>query len=132
MLLEWGNINYLPVIVGGVVYMIYGGVYYSVVLSNKDKNKDIIDYQSEGPVKYIYSAMIAFISSFFMAILVQSIGADHLLGGAGIGFIIGLIITMVYLKNSFFGLMSKKSFLIAIGDHLIIFTILGAIHSLLM
>lgn len=46
--------------------------------------------------------------------------------------LIGLIISMVYLKNSLFGLMSKKSFLIAIGDHLIIFTLLGAIHGLFM
>jgi ABC-type uncharacterized transport system permease subunit len=132
MLIEWGNINYLPVIVGGIVYMIYGGIYYSVVLSKKDRNKDILDYQSKGPFKYIYSVIIAFINSFFMALLVQSIRADHLISGAGVGLIIGLIITMVYLKNSFFGLMSKKSFLVPIGDHLIIFTILGAIHGILM
>jgi Protein of unknown function (DUF1761) len=131
-MLEWGNLNYLPVVVGGIVYMVYGGIYYSVVLSNKNKYKDILNYQSKGPFKYIYSVIIAFISSFLMALIVQSIGADHLLEGVGVGFIIGLIITLVYLKNSFFGLMSKKSFFIAIGDHLIIFTILGTINGILM
>ncbi|QUG40051.1 DUF1761 domain-containing protein [Psychrobacillus sp. INOP01] len=131
-MIEWGNINYLPVLVGGIIYMVYGGIYYSLVLSNKNKHEDITTHESKGPFKYIYSVIMAFISSFLMALLVQNIGVNDLLGGAGIGFIVGLIITMVYLKNSFFGLISKKSFMIAIVDHLIIFTILGAIHGILI
>jgi len=134
MLIDWDSINYLPVIVGGVAYMMYGGIYYSVVLSNKKKsnNKDILENQSKGPFKYIYSVIIAFINSFLMAVLIQSTGSENLLAGVGIGFIIGLLVSIVYLKNALFGLMSKRSFLIAIGDHLIIFTLLGAIHGLFM
>lgn len=74
----------------------------------------------------------AFINSFFLALLIQSIGSEQLLVNTGIGFIFGLVISMVYLKNTLFGLMSKKSFWIAVGDHLIIFTILGMIHGLFM
>lgn len=134
MLMDWGSFNYLPVIVGGIVYMLYGGIYYSVILSNKNKseNKDILENQSQGPGKYIYSVIIAFINSFLMAVFIQSTGSENLLVGVGIGFFIGLIISMVYLKNSLFGLMSEKSVLIAIGDHLIIFTLLGTIHGLFM
>ena len=57
--------------------MLYGGIYYSVVLSNKkgSNNREIIENQSKGPFKYIYSVIIAFISSFLMSILVQSIGS---------------------------------------------------------
>lgn len=132
MLIDFGNIQYLPIIVGGIVYMLYGGIYYSVVLSNKNKNKDMLENQNKGPVKYIYSILLAFISSFLLGVLIQSVESDQLLAGVGIGFIIGLLISLVYLKNSLFGLMSKKSFLIAIGDHLIIFTLLGTIHGLFM
>jgi hypothetical protein len=134
MFIDIGNIHYLPVLAGGLAYMLYGGIYYSVLLSNKkgSQNQDIIKNQSNGPFKYIYSVILAFISSFLMAILVQSFGTDNWLVGIGIGFIIGLLISIVYLKNTLFGLMSRKSFLIAIGDHLIIFTVLGAIHGLLV
>jgi hypothetical protein len=130
-LIDWGSINYLPVIVGGIIYMLYGGIYYSVVLSGKKKSSHGIE-PSKGPFKYIYSVIIAFISSFLMAILVQSIGSVGMAEGMAIGFIIGLIISMVYLKNTLFGLMTKKSFLTAVGDHLVIFTLLGAVHGLLI
>lgn len=127
---DFGSLQYLPIKVGGIVYMVYGGIYYSVVLSNKNKNQDILDHQSAGPFKYLYSIILAFISSFLVGVLFQSVGADTLLEGVGIGFIIGLIISLVYLKNTLFGLMSRKSFLVAIGDHFIIFPLLGAIHGL--
>jgi hypothetical protein len=130
-LIDWGSINYLPVIVGGIIYMLYGGIYYSVVLSGKKGSSHGI-VPSKGPFKYIYSVIIAFFSSFLMAILVQSIGSVGMAEGMAIGFIIGLIISMVYLKNTLFGLMTKKSFLTAVGDHLVIFTLLGAVHGLLI
>ena len=132
MLSSLGSIHFLPVIVGGIVYMLYGGIYYSVVLSNKNKDQDILSKESKGLGKYFYSVIVAFISSAFMGLLIQLVGADNVLAGVGIGFIIGLLISLVYLKNSLFGLMSKKSFLIAIGDHLIIFPLLGAIHIFFM
>ncbi|SES04006.1 DUF1761 domain-containing protein [Psychrobacillus sp. OK032] len=122
MSIDWSNLNYMAIIAGGLLYMVYGGIYYSVLLSGK---KEI---QSNRPFKYIYSVIIAFINSFLVAILIQVTAADSLLQGAAIGFIIGIIITMVYVKNALFGLISKKSLLIAIGDHLIIFTLLGVLH----
>lgn len=132
MLSSLGSIHFLPVIVGGIVYMLYGGIYYSVVLSNKNKDQDILSKESKGLGKYFYSVIVAFISSAFMGLLIQLVGADNVLAGVGIGFIIGLLISLVYLKNSLFGLMPKKSFLIALGDHLIIFPLLGSIHGFFM
>jgi hypothetical protein len=130
-LIDWGSINYLPVIVGGIIYMLYGGIYYSVLLSAKKKSSHGIE-PSKGPLKYIYSVIVAFFSSFLLAVLVQSIEVEGFAAGAAVGFIIGLIISMVYLKNTLFGLMTKKSFLTAVGDHLVIFTLLGAVHGLLL
>ena len=134
MLIDWESFNYLPVIIGGIAYMMYGGIYYSVVLSNKKKNnqKDILANQSNGSFKYIYSVIIAFVISFLLAILIQSTGSENVLVGLGIGFIVGLMITLVYVKNSLFGLMSKKALSVAIGDHLVIFTLLGLIQGFFM
>lgn len=123
MTIDFGSLNYLAVIIGGFLYMIYGGIYYSTLLSNKKEQ------QTKGPFKYIYSVIIAFISSFLVAVLVHAVGAESLLQGALIGFIIGIIIKMVYVKNALFGLISKKSTLIAICDHVVIFTLLGALHG---
>ncbi|WP_391120029.1 DUF1761 domain-containing protein [Psychrobacillus sp. L3] len=123
MTIDWGNLNYVAIIIGGFLYMIYGTIYYSILLSNKKGQ------QTKGPIKYIYSVIIAFISSFLVAILINATGAETLLQGALIGFIIGIIIKMVYVKNALFGLISMKSTLIAICDHFIIFTLLGALHG---
>ncbi|KQL36919.1 DUF1761 domain-containing protein [Psychrobacillus sp. FJAT-21963] len=123
MSIDWSNLNYVAIIIGGLLYMIYGTIYYSILLGNKKEQ------QTEGPLKYIYSVIIAFISSILMAILINGTGAETLLQGAIIGFIIGVIIKMVYVKNALFGLISKKSTLIAICDHLVIFTLLGALHG---
>lgn len=123
MSIDWSNLNYVAIIIGGLLYMIYGTIYYSILLGKKKEQ------QTEGPLKYIYSVIIAFISSILMAILINATGAETLLQGALIGFIIGVIIKMVYVKNALFGLISKKSTLIAICDHLVIFTLLGALHG---
>jgi hypothetical protein len=119
------EINSLSIIMGGILYMIYGGIYYSVLLGKKKTNG------SEGPFKYIYSVLAAFISSFLVAVLVQAAGADSPASGLMIGFIIGLLISMVYFKNTLFGMLSKRYSLIAIGDHLVIFTLLGLLHGII-
>jgi hypothetical protein len=123
MSIEPAQFNLLAMILGGLLYMVYGGIYYSVLVGNKK------DGQSGGPVKYIYSVILAFVISFIIAILLQKIGAESLLEGLGLGFVIGLVISLVYIKNALFGLISKKSLYIAIGDHLVIFTLLGALHG---
>ena len=123
MTIDWSNLNYVAIIIGGFLYMIYGTIYYSILLSKKKGQ------QTKGPIKYIYSVIIAFISSFFVAILINAAGADTLLQGALIGVILGVTIKMVYVKNMLFGLISKKSTFIAICDHVVIFTLLGALHG---
>jgi hypothetical protein len=119
------ELNVLSIIIGGLMYMIYGGIYYSVLLGKKKVN------ESEGAFKYIYSVVAAFVSSLLMAILVQVSGGDGPLSGLVIGLIIGLLISLVYYKNALFGLMTKKSCLIAIGDHFVIFALLGLLHGIL-
>ncbi|MFE7064835.1 DUF1761 domain-containing protein [Sutcliffiella sp. NPDC057660] len=128
MELDLKEISFLAILAGGILYMVYGGIYYSIMLGKK---KDAQFKQSEGPLKYIVSVIIAFISSFIMAVFIEAAGAHSLMEGLVIGAMIGVIISLVYFKNSLFGLMTRKAFLIAIGDHLVIFTLLGGLHGIL-
>ncbi|MFJ8260801.1 DUF1761 domain-containing protein [Rummeliibacillus sp. NPDC094406] len=122
MSIDLSALNYFAILVGGILYMIYGAIYYSILVGKEN--------QSKGALKYVISVIVAFISSIFIAILVQATNSSNWLEGAMVGAIIGILISIVYLKNSLFGLVNKKNFLIAIGDHLIIFTLLGAVHGL--
>ncbi|RIW27665.1 DUF1761 family protein [Bacillus salacetis] len=116
----------MGILIGGIVYVVYGAVYYSFTVGKK---KSEGDGQSTGPAKYILSVILAFISSFFVGVFVHSLDAAGLIGGGAIGLAIGMLVTLLYLKNSLFGLISKKSFSIAAGDHLVIFTLLGILHG---
>jgi hypothetical protein len=122
MSIDLSALNYLAILVGGIMYMIYGAIYYSILVGKEN--------QSQGALKYVISVIVAFISSTFIAILVHATNAHGLLEGAFVGGIIGILISLVYLKNTLFGLVNKRNFLIAIGDHLIIFILLGILHGL--
>jgi hypothetical protein len=128
MLIGLNELNIIAIIIGGLLYMVYGGIYYSVRLGG-DKHPEKKQNEVEGPMKYVFSVVVAFISSFIMAVFVQATGSDRIVAGMLIGFMVGLIIALVYLKNILFGLMTKQSFMIAVGDHLVIFTLLGALHG---
>ncbi|MCA0149294.1 DUF1761 domain-containing protein [Rossellomorea vietnamensis] len=108
---------------GAVFYMIYGGIYYSLLLGKKDQERT-------GPVKYVVAVLVAFISSALVGVLVHATNSGGFASGALIGGLVGFLISIVYLKNALFGLMTKRMFLIAVGDHLIVFTLLGALHGL--
>lgn len=122
MSIDLSTLNYLAILAGGILYIIYGGIYYSILVGKEKK--------SAGALKYVFSVIVAFISSTFIAILVQATSSNGLLEGTAVGVIVGILISIVYLKNTLFGLVNKRNFLIAIGDHLIIFTLLGALHGL--
>ena len=131
MLIDWNELNFIAIIIGALLYMVYGGIYYSVSLGG-DKHPEKKQNEVEGPMKYIFSVVVALISSLIMAVIVQATGFDGIGEGMLIGFMVGLVITLVYMKNRLFGLMTKQSFMIAIGDHLVIFTLLGALHGWMM
>jgi hypothetical protein len=133
MSIDWSSIHLLPVIAGGLVYIIYGGIYYSASLSKKNtSNHEILHKQSGGPFKYIYSVVTAFIISFAMAAALQATGSDSFLDGAALGLSIGFVISIVYVKNALFGLVTKKSLGVAVGDHLVAFTLVGMVQGLFM
>ncbi|RKN62781.1 DUF1761 domain-containing protein [Paenibacillus ginsengarvi] len=122
MSVDFNQLNYVAILAGGILYMIYGAIYYSLLVGK--------EAQSKGASKYVVSVVVALASSFFIAILVQATGSKGLLQGAVVGGIVGILISIVYLKNTLFGLVKTRNFWIAIGDHLVIFTLLGMLHGL--
>lgn len=133
MLSSWHHFHLLAILAGGLLYIIYGTIYYSILLSDKKKSTpEGLFEQKKGPVKYIFSIIIAFISSFLVSLLIQALGSASAYEGALTGFMIGFIITIVYFKNCLFGIISKKAFVIAIGDHLVVFTLLGLLQGLIL
>ncbi|MFY4777047.1 DUF1761 domain-containing protein [Metabacillus sp. RGM 3146] len=133
MLTNWHHLNLLAILAGGFLYIIYGTIYYSIFLSDRKKSRpEGLFEQMKGPSKYIFSIVIAFISSFLVSFLIQASDSHTGLEGALTGFIIGFLISMVYFKNCLFGLMSKKAFWIAIGDHLVVFTLLGFLQGFIL
>ncbi|WP_226681773.1 DUF1761 domain-containing protein [Sutcliffiella horikoshii] len=127
-MMNWSEMDVVAILIGAFLYAVYGGIYYTIMLGKK---KDTQFKQTEGPLKYVMSIMIAFVSSFIVASFVQVAGAEGILSGLIVGSLIGIIITLVYLKNTLFGLVTKKAFYIAVGDHLIIFTMLGMVHGVI-
>ncbi|MCR8849760.1 DUF1761 domain-containing protein [Rossellomorea sp. SC111] len=119
------DLNLSAFLAGAVLYMIYGGIYYSLLLGKKDQDE-------AGPMKYVVAVLVAFISSALVGVLVQGTQSDSLGSGALVGGLVGFLISIVYFKNTLFGLMTKRMFLIAVGDHLIVFTLVGALHGLFL
>jgi len=130
-MVEFGELHIGAVLIGALVYMVYGGIYYSSFLSKKNsKNKEISDRQTAGSIKYIVAVIVGLCSSIFMASLIQLIGVQGISSGFVIGLFVGMIISLVYVKNALFGLLSRKALMIALGDHLIVFALLGALHGM--
>ncbi|BCB02716.1 DUF1761 domain-containing protein [Bacillus sp. KH172YL63] len=119
------DVNVSAWIAGAVLYMVYGGIYYSILLGKKDQAQG-------GAVKYVVAVLVAFISSFSVGLLIQMTGGENAAEGALVGGIIGLLIGLVYLKNALFGMITRRMFIVAIGDHLVIFTLLGTLHGLFL
>jgi hypothetical protein len=70
MELDLKEISFLAILAGGLLYMIYGGIYYSIMLGKK---KDAQFKQSEGPLKYIVSVITYYIP-LVPAVLTPSCG----------------------------------------------------------
>lgn len=132
MTIDVMELNFLAVLVGGILYMVFGALYYSPVLFGNVwvKANKLSDQHMKNGLIYVGAAFVAFVSSFLIAVLVQATGADDLVSGMVLGGVIGLLVTLVYWKNTLFGLMNKKVFAIAVGDHLISFMMLSILHAL--
>jgi hypothetical protein len=131
MTIDWSDIHYGAVLVGALAYMAIGGLYYSPFLLGGSWTRltNVKEGHMSNPRIYVCSTAVALISSFLMAILTQAAGTADLLSGIALGLIVGLLISLVYMKNAAFGLMSRKVYAIAVVEHLVSFIVLGIVHG---
>ncbi|MGM7703224.1 DUF1761 domain-containing protein [Pseudalkalibacillus sp. Hm43] len=125
------DLNILAILVGGLLYMAFGAFYYSPVLfGNRWGQLNNIGEEGMKPINFVWSGVVAFLSSFFMAVVVELTGAQDLGSGLLVGAVVGVLLGLGLFKNMVFGMTSKKVFAIAVGDHFIILCLLGILHAL--
>lgn len=132
MTVDFSGLNVLAVLVGGLLYMAFGALWFSPVLFGNTwvRLNQLSDEHMKNPLLYAGSAVVAFASSFVIALIIAATGADDLLSGVMIGLLIGLLAALMYFKNTLFGMMPKQAFFIAVGDHVIACTMLSVLHAL--
>jgi len=124
------DLNVFAIIIGGLMYMLFGAFYYSPVLfGNKWAELNDVDLKEAGSKPFLAAFLVAFFNSLFIAILVQLTGTETVSEAILLGIVIGAILSFSYFKNMMFGLMKKSVFFIAIGDHVIILTLLSILHT---
>lgn len=128
------SVNYIAVIVSGVVYFMLGGLWYSPVLFAKPwlkaigKTPEEIKAQCNPVPGYILSFIGSLLTAFMLAVAINYVGAASLIDGAKIGFYIwlGFVIT-TQVPHSFFENRPKGLLLIYAGYTLVAFVIMGGI-----
>ncbi|MDR0139075.1 DUF1761 domain-containing protein [Metabacillus idriensis] len=129
MIIHFMDLNFLAVMAGGLLYMAFGALYYSPFLFGNIWTR-MNPSEVKDSAKYAGSAVVAFLSSFLIAIIIHSIGADDVISGLMTGLIIGILLALAYLKNALFGLTNLKVYGIAVLDHVIAFSLLGILHAI--
>lgn len=128
MIFDLAKLNYVAVLVGALLYMAFGALYFSPVLFGNTWTK-LNNLTRLQPTSYVGSTVAAFLSSFLIAVIVRATGAGTIAAGLEVGISVGLLVAFAYLKNSLFGMASPKVAAIAVGDHLIAFTLLAVLHA---
>ncbi|MFA9559159.1 DUF1761 domain-containing protein [Evansella sp. AB-rgal1] len=116
------------VILGVIIYMASGMIYYSI-LGNRWVEE--LNIKPEQP-NYGLLTLVTVLTTFVFFIILQLSQAETLLDGALLGAGVGFIVSLAYAKDFIFGLgsSSKKQvvvYFIAVGYHIIALTIIGIV-----
>lgn len=129
---EFSAVNWLAVVVGAVVNMVIGFLWYGPLFGTTwmqwiGKSADEIESDSS---MYIFSAASALVTAFVLALTVAAFGATTLTGGALLGAIvwlgIGASATLVY---SIFEGPPLNVWTLHVGYQLVVFVIMGALFA---
>lgn len=126
------SINYLAVLVGAIVSMVIGAVWYSMPVFGKlwmqEIGKKMDDLKGGAKTGYIVAFVSALVMSYILAHFVDYTGATTVTTGAITGFWIwfGFVATVGAAKTVFTG-KSFKLFAIDYGYHLVELVVMGMI-----
>ncbi len=123
----------LAIIVGVILYMAIGMLYYSPLLFG-NRWVEVLNIKPEHP-NYGLLSFVTVVTSILLYVVLQLAQAQTIVDGALIGASIGIIVALAYAKDFIFGLAthSKNSrivYFIAVGYHLIALTVIGAVMML--
>src|SRR5712692_4168406 len=138
------HVNYLSVLVSGVVIFVLGGLWYSPLLFAKPwtrlmgkTEEEMKAYmaspkaKSEMPLMYALAFVSALVTAWVMAIVVKHFGEPSALRGAEVGALcwLGFAATTSY-ATSMFSMQPKALWLINTGYNLVSFVLAGIILAL--
>lgn len=128
----FGQLNYVAVLVAGIVYFALGALWYSPLLFAKPwmaavglTNEDV---QGGSPLIYLYPLIFYVIAAAVVALLIQALGITTIAAGIFLGALGWLGFMLPAIGSSYiFESRSFKLFLITSGYHLLGFLLLGSI-----
>lgn len=118
----------LAIILGVVIYMGSGMIYYSVL---GNRWVDLLNIKPEQP-NYGLLTLVTLLTVTILYGVLRLSQAETLVDGALIGGSVGVIVALAYAKDFIFGLGtnskdSRSVYFIAIGYHIIALTIIGTV-----
>jgi hypothetical protein len=131
------HLNYLAVLVGGVIIFILGGLWYSPMLFAKQwtalqgKTEAEMKAASSGsnmPLKFVMAFISGLLVSFTLAVVMRHFTDIDLMRGAWVGVIcwVGFAGATSF-ANSLFSMKPLKLWLIDSGYNLVCFIVVGAL-----
>jgi hypothetical protein len=140
MTLDFGAVNWLPVIVSAAIYFVLGALWYSPALFARPWQAAIGWDESRqqpqtNPLTYVTPGVLYLIAAIATAFIAAATGTDTLAEGITLGLItgIGYAVPMVGVEATFDPNKPQPMtwFAITAAYHLIGFVILGAVIGLL-
>ena len=129
------HVNYLAVLVGGIISFAIGGIWYSVLFSKQwmsvvEKGEEELKKLNK-PANFVSTFILGLITAYVLANIVMFLDANTLLNGMEVGLLcwIGFAGATSY-AHYLFGGCSQKLWMIDSGYNLITFIINGAIFAI--
>ena len=130
--MDMGNINWLAVVACVVVAMISGFIWYHPSVFFKPWWRGIgkagTDTGNANPTIYIFTIIAALVEAVAVALMLNTMGTNSLVGGLGAGFMLWLgFVAPTNLVNKLFAGHGFTVWLIEAGNHLVNLMLFGAI-----
>ena len=133
--IDFGSLNYLAIIVGIIFNQVLGAAWYSALskpwmaeVGLTKEDMEAMKGTAQQWYPYVVAIVSAIVFTFGLALLVQGMGAENVVGGLLLGLLasVGFILTSYATTYSFEG-RSLKLFLINSGYPLISYALIGVL-----